>query len=60
MKAVLKSLAQHLLHPLRNNHQPGGSASYGRDTDCCWVEDYLIGKSDTDAWWYYERRRWRD
>ena len=23
-----------------------------------WVEDYLIGMSDTDAIWYYERRRW--
>ena len=23
-----------------------------------WVEDYLIGMSDRDAIWYYERRRW--
>jgi hypothetical protein len=24
-----------------------------------WHDDYLIGKSDIDAAWYYERRRWR-
>jgi len=27
--------------------------------DRSWHEDYLIGKSDMDAVWYYERRRWR-
>lgn len=27
--------------------------------DRSWHEDYLIGKSDVDAVWYYERRRWR-
>jgi hypothetical protein len=27
--------------------------------DRSWHEDYLIGKSDMDAAWYYERRRWR-
>jgi hypothetical protein len=24
-----------------------------------WQEDYLIGASDIDARWYYERRYWR-
>jgi hypothetical protein len=24
-----------------------------------WQEDYLLGASDMDARWYYERRRWR-
>jgi hypothetical protein len=23
-----------------------------------WMETYLVGTSDTDAYWYYERRRW--
>ena len=32
--------------------------SSGHD-DRSWHEDYLIGKSDLDAVWYYERRRWR-
>ena len=27
--------------------------------DLNWQEDYLIGMSDRDAIWYYERRRWR-
>jgi hypothetical protein len=27
--------------------------------DRSWHDDYLIGKSDMDAAWYYERRRWR-
>ena len=27
--------------------------------DLSWHDDYLIGKSDMDAIWYYERRRWR-
>ena len=27
--------------------------------DRSWHEGYLIGKSDIDAVWYYERRRWR-
>ena len=27
--------------------------------DRSWHEDYLIGRSDMDAVWYYERRRWR-
>jgi hypothetical protein len=27
--------------------------------DRSWHDDYLIGKSDLDAVWYYERRRWR-
>ena len=27
--------------------------------DRSWHDDYLIGKSDMDAVWYYERRRWR-
>jgi hypothetical protein len=27
--------------------------------DRSWHEDYLVGKSDIDAVWYYERRRWR-
>lgn len=30
-----------------------------RNDDRSWHEDYLIGKSDMDAVWYYERRRWR-
>lgn len=34
------------------------SESPGHD-DRSWHEDYLIGKSDMDAVWYYERRRWR-
>lgn len=32
--------------------------SSGHD-DRSWHDDYLIGKSDMDAVWYYERRRWR-
>jgi hypothetical protein len=24
-----------------------------------WAEDYLLGVSDADARWYYERRSWR-
>jgi hypothetical protein len=24
-----------------------------------WAVDYLLGVSDTDARWYYERRNWR-
>lgn len=31
---------------------------FGHD-DRSWHEDYLVGKSDMDAFWYYERRRWR-
>ena len=27
--------------------------------DRSWHDDYLIGKSDMDAAWYYERLRWR-
>ncbi len=27
--------------------------------DRSWHDDYLTGKSDLDAAWYYERRRWR-
>jgi hypothetical protein len=27
--------------------------------DRSWHEDYLVGKSDMDAVWYHERRRWR-
>ncbi len=27
--------------------------------DRSWHDDYLIGKSDMDAVWYYERLRWR-
>lgn len=27
--------------------------------DRSWHEDCLISKSDMDAAWYYERRRWR-
>ena len=27
--------------------------------DRSWHDDYLIGKSDMDAVWYYERRRWQ-
>ena len=27
--------------------------------DRSWHDGYLIGKSDLDAAWYYERRRWR-
>ena len=34
------------------------SESPGHD-DRSWHDDYLIGKSDMDAAWYYERRRWR-
>ena len=30
-----------------------------RHEDRSWHDDYLIGKSDMDAAWYYERRRWR-
>jgi hypothetical protein len=39
----------------------GVSACSGssRQSDRSWHEDYLIGKSDMDAIWYYERRRWR-
>jgi hypothetical protein len=29
------------------------------DGDRDWIENYLIGSSDQDAIWYYERRRWR-
>jgi hypothetical protein len=29
------------------------------DSDRSWHDDYLIGKSDMDAAWYYERLRWR-
>jgi hypothetical protein len=32
------------------------SSSHG---DRSWHDDYLIGKSDMDAAWYYERLRWR-
>jgi hypothetical protein len=32
------------------------SSSYD---DRSWHDDYLIGKSDLDTAWYYERRRWR-
>jgi hypothetical protein len=32
------------------------SSSHG---DRSWHDDYLIGKSDMDAVWYYERLRWR-
>ena len=32
------------------------SSSHG---DRSWHDDYLIGKSDIDAAWYYERLRWR-
>lgn len=32
----------------------------GRDVAGSWQEDFLLGSSDTDAHWYYERRRWRD
>jgi hypothetical protein len=28
-------------------------------SDRSWHDDYLIGKSDMDAAWYYERLRWR-
>ena len=28
-------------------------------SDRNWVEDFLVGASDQDAIWYYERRRWR-
>jgi hypothetical protein len=38
--------------PIEN---PGNSSH----NDQSWHDDYLIGKSDTDAAWYYERRRWR-
>lgn len=37
--------------------KPNSDAS-GHD-DRSWHDDYLIGKSDMDAAWYYERRRWR-
>ena len=30
-----------------------------RQDDRSWHDDYLSGKSDLDAAWYYERRRWR-
>ena len=33
------------------------ASSHRSDRD--WQEDYLIGMSDIDARWYYERRRWR-
>lgn len=36
----------------------GFPASASHD-DRSWHEDYMIGKSDIDAAWYYERRRWR-
>jgi hypothetical protein len=29
------------------------------ETARSWQEDYLLGHSDTDARWYYERCRWR-
>ena len=40
---------------------PGVSASseFSSRDDRSWHEDYLIGKSDMDAVWYCERRRWR-
>ena len=28
-------------------------------SDRSWHDDYLIGTSDMDAAWYYERLRWR-
>ena len=34
------------------------TASSSHD-DRCWHDDYLVGKSDMDAAWYYERRRWQ-
>jgi hypothetical protein len=34
---------------------PESSSHYDRS----WHEDYLVGKSDMDAVWYYERRSWR-
>ena len=36
-----------------------GSPERSSHEDRSWHEDYLIGKSDMDAAWYYERRRWR-
>ncbi len=34
------------------------SSVISSQSDRSWHEDYLIGKSDMDAIWYYERRRW--
>jgi hypothetical protein len=36
-----------------------GSPESSSHDDRSWHENYLIGKSDMDAAWYYERRRWR-
>ena len=36
------------VHPQSSSHD-----------DRSWHDDYLIGKSDMDAAWYYERLRWR-
>jgi hypothetical protein len=41
---------------LAGSSESSGSSSYN---DRSWHDDYLIGKSDMDAAWYYERRRWR-
>ena len=40
---------------IRSNAVPESSSNVDRG----WHEDYLVGKSDMDAVWYYERRRWR-
>jgi len=60
MKRIL-TLFQTLLATLKaSNDVPFSAAAPadGREDSRNWVEDYLIGMSDQDAIWYYERRRW--
>ena len=35
------------------------SSSMSEEGNRHWHEDFIFGAFDTDALWYYERRRWR-
>ena len=60
MEKVL-NFASHAISRLESALLPKASAVTFERPDCSsgWQEDYLIGTSDTDARWYYERRYWR-
>ena len=56
MKKFLSSMFGKTPIGLDSNHL---ASSHHNEAERGRVEDYMSAYSDTDAVWYYERRRWR-
>lgn len=56
--ALIARLAERLfVRALSGVDRPASESGAFHHNEC--AEDYLIGQSDMDARWYYERKRWR-